>query len=369
MSLETQAHVCNVLRHTLHMAFEVAYKNKNIAESEHRSIQSDLANAKDSDVTVVSRFFRNRYDYLDSRGYHKNGSLIGIFINIELNHRNLLLSLPNLKADHVKTFIQQLKELDPLVQNIKYYRNYFSHKLKSINQIGWNVAVISSVIRLCEIGTVKKEDQNSNQENISKFKNALSLVLNVDRPMGDFSNVTISSKDANTALASTQQIDSIIDEIKSSEQNLLTQISKMNVISIQAKPNEEIKPKTPTALTLDTYDTQDVTEQEQEQEQSIFVESITPEILRQNLKALSTEIKSQFEGDRSFGASSNLLQIANIGEILQHEPQDLNGFLALPSVTSRTNLSSDSVMQQITDHGEKIDDLLKSVLWSSLFES
>jgi len=377
MSRETQAHVCSVIWNTLNLAFLAALRNANLTETVHKNIQNDLDRAKGADVTIVSRFFRNRYDYLDRNGYGKNGALIGILRNIEDNDRNILIEIPSLTRDKIRTFSQQVRELDPLVQNIKYYRNYFSHKLEVNNQIGLNVAVISSIIRLCEIGTVNKSDQSNNQENISKFKNALSSLIGIDRPTDSVININTPQENTNIVALSKREIDSIINEIKSSEQNLLEQIAKINTTNITATAHTPIKSKTTNALPLEAHNIQDedVTEQDQdqdqdqEQEQSNFVESITPEILRQDLKALSSKIKSQFENDRSFGASSNLLQIANIGEILQHEPQNLAHFLALPSVTSRTNLSSDAVTQQISDYGQKIDDLLKNVLWSSLFDS
>ena len=375
MSRETQAHVCSVIWNTLNMAFEVVHRNQNLTEIVHKKIKNELDRDKSGDVTIVSRFFRNRYDYIDKLGYVRNGALIGMLRDVEANDQNILLKTPNLTRNKLRTFSQQVRELDPLVQNIRYYRNYFSHTLKENNQIGLNVAVISSIIRLCEIGTVNKSDQSNNQENISKFKNALTSVVSVDRPTDSTDNQASPQRNAKTVAPSRHDFDSIINEIKSSEQNLLKQIAKINATNITATAHDPIKSKTTNALTLEAHNIQDedVTEQEQEQEQeqekSNFVESITPEILRQDLKALSSKIKSQFENDRSFGASSNLLQIANIGEILQHEPQNLAHFLALTSVTSRTNLSSDAVTQQISDYGQKIDDLLKNVLWSSLFDN
>ena len=373
MSLETQAHVCGVIWDTLNMAFHVAHRNQNLTEIVHKKIKNELDRIKGGDVTIVSHFFRNRYDYIEKLGYVKNGALIRMLRDVEANDRNILKNTPNLTRDKLKTFCQQVRELDPLVQNIRYYRNYFSHTLKENNQTGLNVAVISSIIRLCEIGLISKDTRDNNQENITKFKNALTAVVSVDRPTDSNDNQASPQRNAKPVAPSRHEFDSIIKEIKSSEQNLLEQIAKINATNITPTAHDPIKSKTTNVPTLDAHNIpdDDVTEQEQEQEQeqSNFVESITPEILRQDLKALSSKIKSQFENDRSFGASSNLLQIANIGEILQHEPQNLAHFLALPSVTSRTNLSSDTVTQQISDYGQKIDDLLQNVLWSSLFDN
>ena len=48
--------------------------------------------------------------------------------------------------------------MNSLLQTLKYHRNQLAHNTQSINEIGWGLSVISSLIRLFEVGLVNKED-------------------------------------------------------------------------------------------------------------------------------------------------------------------------------------------------------------------
>ena len=95
---------------------------------------------------------------------------------------------------------------------------------------------------------------------------------------------------------------------------------------------------------------------------------MSPEILRQELSFISEKIKEEYGSQRGFGASANLLQIANIGAILEHEPQTCQDFLSLEIVKSRIDFELPIITAQIAQYENKIDKLLASVLWISAFE-
>jgi hypothetical protein len=83
---------------------------------------------------------------------------------------------------------------------------------------------------------------------------------------------------------------------------------------------------------------------------------------------ISDRIKEEFGKKPGFGAGTNLLQIANIGAILEHEPQNFREFLSLEIVRSRIDFELPVIKIQIEKYEEQIDVMLSSVLWLSAFE-
>ena len=78
-------------------------------------------------------------------------------------------------------------------------------------------------------------------------------------------------------------------------------------------------------------------------------------------------MKAQYQGAPGFGASTNLLQVANIGIILQNESKTLDEALAMEEILSRIDRNSPLIEEQILEYRYEIDDLLSNVLWQSAF--
>ena len=82
---------------------------------------------------------------------------------------------------------------------------------------------------------------------------------------------------------------------------------------------------------------------------------------------IGSKVKAQYQGTPGFGASTNLLQVANIGIILQNESKTLDEALAMEEILSRIDRNSPLIEEQILEYRYEIDDLLSNVLWQSAF--
>ena len=92
----------------------------------------------------------------------------------------------------------------------------------------------------------------------------------------------------------------------------------------------------------------EIIEKENEKEESYDeLTTISPEILRQRLLEIGSKVKAQYQGAPGFGASTNLLQVANIGIILQNESKTLDEALAMEEILSRIDRNSPLIEEQI----------------------
>ena len=366
MSVATQSHVSKIIWNSAKAAFYLAYKNENLSSESYKEIGFQFAQSKDKDITEVAKLFRNRFVYLDAFNIERKGTILGILRTVTNDDARFLKKTEGGTHENVIRLYTIIREIDPLVQNLKYYRNHFSHTFKSNSQVGWISSVSSSVIRLCEIALSQKKDYERNQILIKTFKKHLISIYS------DKISDTIQKEDVSqhTDAIAPETLQAILKEIELSKNSILKEIQDLTLLKTDVKLESE--------KILDTVKIQisgltDEFEPEEEisdeiEAQISNVANLSPEALRQELASISEKIKNDYSQHPGFGASKNLLQIANIGTILTHEPQTCKDFLELPLVKSRIDLNSTTIQSQIRKYENDINILLSSVLWLSTFE-
>lgn len=369
MSAETQSHVSHVIWQVAKTCFVLAYKNGTLPKEVFVEVTNELNDAEGKDITEVARFFRKRCPFFKNDFDEGIGTIVYFMRFVVRNDTQLLQKSPGLTHKNVQTLYDILRELDPLIQNIKYYRNFFSHNFNNIDSFGWSSAVLLSVIRLCEIALVDKENHAKNQNIMLSFRNELASHYANKHLI--HANEDVSE---NPDEPSGQNLQNIIEEIKASKSTILARIDALSASNdlMMEKNAKQVTISQVAESVNNPADTNEILEEidEDTYDPEFSPESsLSPEMLRQELSLISGEIKKEFGKKPGFGASANLLQIANIGSILEHEPQNFSDFLALEIVQSRIDFELPVIKSQIDKYEKQIDKLLASVLWLSAFES
>ena len=82
LSQRVQGHLSNIILNTLNALAFVGYKNLNLDREQYDCLKSDLNDAKNSDITVIARLFRNRYSFTDSRNMLRTKTILSLGSNI-----------------------------------------------------------------------------------------------------------------------------------------------------------------------------------------------------------------------------------------------------------------------------------------------
>ena len=380
LSERVQSHLATIILNTLKAVVFVASKNENLNSTQRQIIQKEIAEAQGSDISVVGRIFRTRYEFTDSRNFVRQKSILSLCRNVKDNHEKFLMNFEGSKTENVKVLYNNLREIDPLVQTLVYYRNFCSHNmnLTVTKQFGWEIAIIASVVRTCEIALAQQHDKNA--EIIEDFKSIAQCLF--EAPTHDNAAITTvetddvkSEPDNNNSRVDLTQINERLDNIVSNlkdlddlnkkidsllNQNESHQLPALNLSSEESDPT--------VALNHSRNDSVEIIEEENDKEESYDeLTTISPEILRQRLLEIGSKVKAQYQGAPGFGASTNLLQVANIGIILQNESKTLDEALAMEEILSRIDRNSPLIEEQILEYRYEIDDLLSNVLWQSAF--
>lgn len=368
MSVETQSHVSHVIWQVAKTSFVLASKNGTLPQDIFEEVKIELSETEGKDITEVAKFFRKRCRFFKNNFEESIGTISYIMRFVVKNDAQLLQKTPGLTHKNVQTLYDRLRELDPLIQNLKYYRNFFSHNFNNIENFGWSGSVLSSVIRLCEIALIEKKDHEKNQSILLSFSQELSSLYHNNSSKLE-SGVVVKEPSE----PSEHDFKYVIDEIKASKSMILERLDAMFIPSnIQAQQSTETISISKRDRIAQVYSSENeiVDDTEEDNADSEFSEesNISPEILRQELSRISDEIKEEYGSQPGFGANANLLQIANIGAILEHEPQTFKDFLELEIVNSRIDFELPIIKVQIEKYENQIDKLFASVLWLSAFE-
>ena len=368
MSAETQAHVSNVVWQVAKTSFMIAYKNGTLPQEMFDEVTTELSDAEGKDITEAAKFFRKRCRFLKNNAEENIGTILYIMRFVVKNDVQLLQKTPGLSHKNVQTLYDRLRELDPLIQNLKYYRNFFSHNFNNIETFGWSGSVLLSVIRLCEIALIEKKDHAKNENIMLSFRQELSsLYQNNSSKLG---SKRVSKEQSES---SEHDFKYIVEEIKTSKRTILERLDALSastIIQAQKNRKQTSEVQKEKVVEVSSFTNEIIEEMEDESSETEFLEetNLSPEILRQELNQISNKIKEDFGDKPGFGATANLLQIANIGAILEYEPQTCRDFLALEIVKSRTDFELPVIKTQIEKYEDQIDELLSSVLWLSAFE-
>ena len=127
MSAETQSHVSHVIWQVAKTCFVLAYKNGTLPKEVFDEVRDELNDAEGKDITEVARFFRKRCRFFKNNFDEGVGTIVFVMRFVVKNDTQLLQKSSGLTHKNVQILYDRLRELDPLIQNLKYYRNFFSH--------------------------------------------------------------------------------------------------------------------------------------------------------------------------------------------------------------------------------------------------
>jgi hypothetical protein len=371
MASQTQARVAHVVWQIAKIYFRVAYENGNIRPETYDEIKFDLDENEGRDITYVAKLFRNRYKFFKNSFEESSGNLLYIIRCVVADDAQILKNSPKLTHKNIQTLYDNLRELDPLIQNLRYYRNYFSHNFNDKENLGWSGSVLLSVIRLFEVALLEKKENEKNQLIMKLFRNELESLF--QESLASSPEITLEEDNE----IDSKKFEHIIDEIKASNSQILKRLDDLvlEASTFRGKQTQKSNQETQNSGNIG-HQTSSVNQEGVEEEpvdDYVDIEfseesNLSPEILRQELSLISEKIKEEYGSQRGFGASANLLQIANIGAIFEHEPQTCQDFLNLEIVKSRIDFDLSIIKAQIAQYENKIDELLASVLWVSAFE-
>lgn len=371
MATQTQARVAHVIWQIAKTYFRVAYENGNIRAETYDEIKFDLDENEGRDITYVAKLLRNRYSFFKNSFEESSGNLLYIMRCVADNDAQILKKYPKSTHKNIQTLYDNLRELDPLIQNLRYFRNYFSHNFNDKDNLGWSGSVLLSVIRLFEVALLEKKEIEKNQLIMKLFRKE--LASSFQKFLSPSTKINLEEDNE----INSEKFEHIIDEIKASNSQILKRLDDLAVekSTFRREPtqkgNEEIQNSGNIGNQASSVKQEGIEEEPVDDYVDIeFSEesNLSTEILRQELSLISEKIKEEYGSQPGFGASANLLQIANIGAILEHEPQTCQDFLNLEIVKSRIDFELPIITAQIAQYENKIDKLLASVLWISAFE-
>ena len=377
---QTQRHICRVLYQTISTAFHICNLNKNLDELSYIEIKNDLEKNKNRDLTVIKNFFYNKYNFENQRGEPSFGNISQILQSVEKNHDNILAINKQVSQRKVLTFCQQIREIrETLLGGLVYYRNYFAHNFSEIDDSAFDLAILSTVLRLLELGRVSKEYNKDHERLGEQFKNTLrenlsltSIEQGSEIEMAE--NKPFKQEDEIENVYERGRLD-VIEKLKHEltgvEDRILKKIESLELkYSQKSEDNaekEEISGDVIPEQEKIKPDKQDYEIVDESSESSSEITMISPMVLRQKLNIISTSIKSHYSNEKSFGARDHLLQLANIIVILDSEPDSFDKFIELEGIRLRTNMSSKFVKEQIETYKGELDTLFSNVLWSDPF--
>ena len=357
ISTEIQSHLCHIIGQSLKTAFIAAKENKNFYSHDYEKIDYKIENLEKSDIIDLSKVFLERFDYKSEHGIGRKGNIVSIMRSVKSDSAPLREKNNTVTENKLISFYKQISELAPIVRLIREQRNYFAHPTTHVrNELGWNTSVLVLIIRACEISSVPKKSYDLNIKIITKCEDLLNQTLagNKTTEVGQKQSVEIGFTEPKL-IESINEINNQLMEIKNNFFDAFNDLktSKKMPAKIQKTHPEDDDFEDP--------------EFENDKDDKPFEQNITPEVLRAELRLLNRKIGSYFEKDELFSPSLNLVAISNIGEILENEPENLDKFVTLENVRFNFEDHQGTYKKQIEEFGEKIDELLKKVLWPQRF--
>ena len=364
-STETQAHITHIIHNTISISFHLAFLNKNIDDQNYKDIKSNLTRLANSDLIELSKLFLERFDYKTEYGDWSKGNIVSVLRAVKNNSSNLRSKTREISENFVKSFYANIRELAPLIRLMREHRNYFAHNSAQIRtDIGWNSSVLSCLMRLCELSTVPKTSYETNVKMISKCRENFAGLLG-----GEPVEQQVVSKEGGgdeiklepllpLIEGVNEELKEIRTNLKLTEENILKSLSNIGLInSSKDTSKENTSPEEEEEIDEENYGEYDPD----------FNKSITPEILRAELRLLNRKIGAYFAKDKSFAPSLNIVSISVIGEILEHEPKNLMHLLSLENIKFVFDDHKEILSQQVKKFGSEVDELLKNVLWPPTF--
>ncbi len=383
-----QRQISVTVSNTILIAFRLAFKNENISEYDFKVISEKLNNEKFSDVTILTKFLLEKMEYTDSNRMPKKGNINTILRSVSDDNTLVVRKESNLNRQAVEAFCSKFREMNSLLQMLKYHRNQLAHNTQSINEIGWGLSVISSLIRLFEVGLVNKEDiqvQIAVKEKVIEIFNRL---FKQNKENVGSKDKSTEKQDHNPQAVNVieKKVEELKLELVEIEKRLGKKIESVPSINLsefnkllegQSTILETVKSKVPVKQNGSlkniegSIEKEDELHAEDEEEGIDYVPKedtyLTADTLRQELRNLRDKIKEDYKDDKAFGPNANLLHLSNIEEIIENEPKNFKEVIRLEGVRSNMDLSSEIIKKQMTEYGPNLDRLLSKVLWSSLF--
>ena len=380
-----QEQISNIVSHTIGIAFDLAYQNENILVSDYEEISANLKRQKYSDVTVLTKFTRMRIEFKDSDRMSKTGNINTIMHSLRSDSTLIVRKKEKLTRQIVQDFCEKFHEMNSLLQILKFHRNQLSHSTKPINEEGWGLSVISSLLRLFEIGIDDKKNYLVQEKIKEQIRKNLDKLFNNKKGDSGFENA---NEDQQVAPQSEENIEKIVEEIKIElneiEKRLGKKIESLPSINL-SEFNKLIEGQSTILETVQSKVSANENESSKDSKQSLDKEDeipdededidyvpsedtyLTADTLRQELRNLREKIKENYKDDKAFGPKTNLLHLSNIEVIIENEPKNFKEVIRLEGIRTNMDISSEIIKKQMTEYGPKLDRLLSKVLWSSLF--
>jgi hypothetical protein len=235
----------------------------------------------------------------------------------------------------VKSLGWRIREAEPLFKLLQTARNASLHDFRERNQLGWELVVPASVIRVLEICPIPKNSQIVVEELSAFCVNQIKMRSSSN----EFEPVEVEQNFPNSV---GEELSKKIDRI---EEMLLHQ--KNNPIH----PNANVSVKN------------DSGENSEPEAQAPQIDWITPQVLKRELLGLKKQSEELFSDVRDFGPAYNFFQNAIIMDIIEHRPKDAAEVLRLPDVGWRHKEKPDVLGKQFKYFRTSIDQLLKRVDW------
>ena len=242
---------------------------------------------------------------------------------------------PTEQIELVKSLGWRIREAEPLFKLLQTARNASLHDFRERNQLGWELVIPASVIRVLEICPIPKNSQSVVEE------------------LSTFCVGQIQGRSANNEIEPIQVEQNLPNSVGEELSKKIDRIEEMLL-------NQKNHPTSPIVEISIEKNNEENSELEAQVPQ---IDWITPQVLKGELLGLKKQSEELFSDVRENGPAYNFFQNAIIMDILEHRPKDAAEVLRLPDVGWRHKEKPDVLGKQYKYFKASIDQLLTRVDW------
>ena len=321
-----------------------------ISEAECKRLITQLSTFQNSDITVLQNVF-----YIEVNPVAKSSSVDqAIRLNVFLRTISKLERYNQNPKLHFLIF--RFRELISLLRILRDARNAAAHDFSDRPEIGWNLTVFSTYMRVLEVAVIPNKFEEQIEKQKEEIKETIVSFLNNGRSSADESYRDKSPSSQSDEAHSNKILDEI-NAIKSSIASLDTKFLNL----VHNIPNKAVALQQEVKIETDEYENET---EELENIETQMPSAITAAVLKQKLESLRKDIDEEFSKDADWhGIACNILQKPIVAIISKKQYPTIAKALSDEEIMWRYKRHKDIMDKQIVKFDTKIDEIIASVIW------
>ena len=328
-----------------------------ISEAELRRLKRLLLAYQDKDLTHLQDIFH----------FEVTPERLGVFGNQPLRLNALLRTINRGKhaEDNLKlsSLNWQFREMMSLLRVLRDARNAAAHDLSERPEIGWNMTVYSSYLRMIEIAVVPEKLFKQVERQKSEIADAAVYFLKISTGDRDEQKEHEKPKISEASNAKSEEtlkeeISLLRDLVVEMNDNIQRLGQFTAPTPVQVSPQIELK-----EVQADELSDEENTKTSDDTLPVNF--TITEGILRQRLEAMRRDLQEKFMGHEEWlGVASNVLQKTVISVLMKNKYGCIEDALNDEEIKWRFDRHNQIMNAQLSAFAGKINDEIKKVIWN-----